>query len=91
MIDLCIMNTRRATVADLRNNFRRLSAWLENGESIEITKRGKSFAHIVPAVKSVKKPVVIDFAAQLKATWKDKFFTYEEIKKMRDIELGNFS
>jgi len=48
------MITRRATVADLRNNFRRLSAWLENGESIEITKRGKSFAHIVPAVKSVK-------------------------------------
>ena len=42
-------------------------------------------------MKSVKKPVVIDFAAQLKATWKDKFFTDEEIKKMRDIELGNFS
>lgn len=85
------MITRRATVADLRNNFRRLSAWLENGVSIEIIKRGKSFAHIVPAVKSVNKTVVIDFAAQLKATWKDKIFTDEEIKQMRDIELGNYS
>ncbi len=31
---------KTATVRDLRNNFARLSKWLEKGETIEIVKRG---------------------------------------------------
>ena len=37
------MKPKTATVADLLNNFRRVSAWLENGESVEIVKRGRRF------------------------------------------------
>jgi antitoxin (DNA-binding transcriptional repressor) of toxin-antitoxin stability system len=37
-----------ATVRDLRNNFARLSKWLEKGETIEIIKRGKPVASLVP-------------------------------------------
>ena len=37
------MNAKTATVADLRNNFRRVSAWLENGESVEIIEQGAGF------------------------------------------------
>ena len=37
-----------ATVADLRNNFARVSRWIEDGEKIEIRKRGKHFATLTP-------------------------------------------
>jgi antitoxin (DNA-binding transcriptional repressor) of toxin-antitoxin stability system len=39
---------KTATVRDLRNNFARLSKWLEKGETIEIIKRGKAVADLVP-------------------------------------------
>ena len=39
---------KTATVRDLRNNFARLSKWLDKGETIEIVKRGKPVADLVP-------------------------------------------
>ena len=33
---------------DLRNNFGRISEWLEKGETIQLLKRGKPFARVVP-------------------------------------------
>ena len=39
---------KTATVRELRNEFRRLSRWLEQGETIEIIKRGKPVAELVP-------------------------------------------
>jgi antitoxin (DNA-binding transcriptional repressor) of toxin-antitoxin stability system len=39
---------KTATIRDLRNNFARLSKWLEKGETIEIIKRGKPVADLVP-------------------------------------------
>ena len=39
---------KTATVRDLRNEFRRLSKWLEKGEVVQILKRGKPFARMVP-------------------------------------------
>jgi antitoxin (DNA-binding transcriptional repressor) of toxin-antitoxin stability system len=40
---------KTATVRELRNEFGRISKWLERGESVEIVKRGKAFARIEPA------------------------------------------
>jgi len=40
-----------ATVADLRNNFARVSRWIEDGEKVEIRKRGKVFATLSPPPK----------------------------------------
>ena len=34
---------KTATIRDLRNEFARLSKWLEKGESVQIIKRGKPF------------------------------------------------
>ncbi len=33
---------------DLRNDFRRVSKWVEAGETVQILKRGKPFARLVP-------------------------------------------
>lgn len=48
---------KTATVRDLRNDFARLSKWLDKGETIEILKRGKPVADLVP--KSGGKPKVL--------------------------------
>lgn len=39
---------KSATVADLRNNFSRISKWIEEGETVHITKRGRQFAKLEP-------------------------------------------
>jgi antitoxin (DNA-binding transcriptional repressor) of toxin-antitoxin stability system len=41
---------KTATVRELRNDFGRLSKWLERGETIEIIKRGKAVADLVPRI-----------------------------------------
>ena len=79
---------RTATVADLRNHFRQVSAWIENGESVQIVKRGKAFARLVPEEKQA--PARFDAAKhmrRLKETWGDRVFSAAEVKSMRDAEL----
>jgi antitoxin (DNA-binding transcriptional repressor) of toxin-antitoxin stability system len=39
---------KTATVRELRNEFGRISHWLEQGETVEIVKRGRPFARILP-------------------------------------------
>ena len=79
---------KTATVRDLRNRFARLSAWIENGESVEITKGGRVFARLVPASESKSKKVAkVDFAKQLRKTWGDRVFSAKEIAQMRAAEL----
>ena len=39
---------KTATIRDLRNDIARLSKWLDQGETIEIIKRGKPVAELVP-------------------------------------------
>ena len=80
------MNT--VTTADLRNHFRRVSSWLDNGESVEILKRGKPYATLLPIAKGAPsgRPK-IDFAAQRQAIWKGRRFAAEEVAEMRAAEL----
>lgn len=85
------MKQKTATVADLRNHFRRVSAWLENGETVEIIKRGRRFARLVPAAPVPHKLVKIDFARQLRAVWGRKVFSDAEVQAMREAELGSQS
>lgn len=87
MIDVSII-MKTATVADLRNNFRRISSWIEHGQTVSITRRGRAFAELVP--KSVaKKPFKMpDFRAQAKKIWGDRPpLTMEQVREMREFEL----
>jgi len=54
-----------ATVADLRNRFAHVSKWIEDGEKVEIRKRGKVFATLSPARKKKKKVEWPDLKARL--------------------------
>ena len=43
---------KTASVRDLRNEFGRISRWIEAGETVQVIKRGKPFAALVPASAS---------------------------------------
>jgi antitoxin (DNA-binding transcriptional repressor) of toxin-antitoxin stability system len=86
MIDESIM--KRATVADLRNRFRRVSAWIENGENVEIIRRGKPFARLQPMRTAASSPAPkVDFAAQRRVIWGQRKFSRAEVLAMRAFEL----
>lgn len=42
---------KTATVREIRNDFATISKWLESGEVVQVLKRGKPFARIVPEPK----------------------------------------
>ena len=79
---------KTATVRDLRNNFAMLEAWLSEGESVRIEKRGEPVAMLSamprPRGKAAKRP---DFAARRKAIWGDRVFPDAEVIAMRQAEL----
>ncbi len=79
---------KTANAGDLRNKFRSVSAWIADGESVEILKRGQHFATLVPPVPAG--PAVmpkIDFAGRLKTIWGVRVFSDQEIAEMRKAEL----
>ena len=58
---------KTATVRDLRNQFARVSRWIEEGESVEITKDGRPFARLTPMPPTKPKKVKMpDFMARMK-------------------------
>ena len=65
-----------------------LEAWLSEGESVRIEKRGEPVAMLSamprPRSKAGKRP---DFAARRKAIWGDRVFTDAEVIAMRQAEL----
>ena len=58
----------RASVRDLRYSFKDVEAKLAAGEEIELVKRNKVIAHIVP----VAPPPKVDFRARMKEIFGDK-------------------
>ena len=53
---------KTATVRDLRNNFASVARWIEHGEQITITRNGKNFATLSPAIP--EKSAKVDWAAR---------------------------
>ena len=39
---------KTATVRDLRNEFSKVSKWLDAGETVQILKRGKPYGRLIP-------------------------------------------
>ena len=81
------MNT--ATVRELRNSFPRLEAWLREGESVAISKRGEVVAVLSApsAAERGGKAPKPDIMARLRRTWGKRVFTPSEVAAMRAAEL----
>lgn len=80
------------TVRDLRYDFGKVEAWLADGQEIEITKHGKPVARLSPP-RSGSGPKFDSEAHRrwLEETWGNRVFTAEEVKEMREAELGETS
>lgn len=82
------VHMKTATVRDLRNNFSRLEAWLAEGETVEIRKRGETIAELRnPSRRTKAEPAMPDFMARMRKIWKGRVFTAEEVARMRADEL----
>ncbi|CAN5699537.1 hypothetical protein BH20VER1_BH20VER1_11660 [soil metagenome] len=66
---------KTATIADLRNHFPRVFRWIEEGEQVELTKRGRVVARLVPPPPpekpTAKKFKMPDFAAMRREVFGD--------------------
>ena len=79
---------KTATVRDLRNRFPRVASWIAEGEPVEITKSGKPFARLLPAVpEKPRRFKMPDITARLKKTWGDRVFSAKKVAAMRAAEL----
>ncbi len=82
---------KTATVRELRNEFPRIEAWVHEGESVSISKRGKVIATLVPALGAAEAPkrrTKVDIMARLQETWGGRVFTMEQVAAMRADELA---
>jgi prevent-host-death family protein len=77
---------KTATVADLRNHFPKIAAWLAAGEQVRVTRRGKPVAKIVPDRGEETAPVRPDFAARRKALFGNRVLSAAEVWAMREAE-----
>jgi antitoxin (DNA-binding transcriptional repressor) of toxin-antitoxin stability system len=59
-----------------------VAAWIDNGEPVEITKSGKPFAHLVPAVpEKPRRFKMPDIKARLEQTFGEKTYDAAEIER----------
>ncbi len=82
---------KTATVRELRHEFPRIEAWIHEGESISISKRGKIIATLVPALGTAaapQRPPKVDIMTRLRETWGGRVFTMEQVAAMRADELA---
>jgi antitoxin (DNA-binding transcriptional repressor) of toxin-antitoxin stability system len=63
---------RTATVRDLRYNFRRVERLLAEGEPIQITKRKRVVAKLMPPDPPAEPPKMPDFLARMKKIYGNK-------------------
>lgn len=78
---------KSATVADLRNHFQRVFRWIQDGEQVALTKRGRIVARLVPAPPAKpRKFKAPDFKAIQRAVFGDNppIFTPEDSAFIHD-------
>lgn len=82
---------KTATVRDLRTKFPVLARWMDNGERIEITRRGRVVAHLTPAAGGkggkLKKP---DMMKRLREIYGDYVMPDEEVRWILDHNKGRY-
>lgn len=83
---------RTMTIRDLRYDFAKVEAYLADGQEIQITRHGKPVA-VISKPRRKKSPVldVEEHRRWLNETWGERVFTAEEVREMREAELGDFS
>jgi antitoxin (DNA-binding transcriptional repressor) of toxin-antitoxin stability system len=86
------LTMKTATVRDLRNHFPRVAAWIEEGESVDITRSGKVIARLMPATRQPpRKFKMPDVMARLQQTFGDSCYDSSDIARGLDLSRGDLS
>jgi len=83
--DAKMYHMKKASIRDLRYNFKKVERLLKAGEDIEVTKRNKVIARISPARD--EQPKLPDFLGRMRKIFGDKILetsTAELLSKDRD-------
>ena len=82
---------KTATVRDLRTKFPVLARWIDSGEPIEITRRGRIVAHLTPAAGSkpgtAAKP---DILKRLRKIYGSYVMPESEVAAILDLNEGKW-
>ena len=62
-------NMKKATIREVQHNLARVLQWVEEGEEIQVTRRDRIVARIVPPSHVSRKPSWPDFAKRAEAVW----------------------
>jgi prevent-host-death family protein len=83
---------KTATVRDLRNRFPRVASWIAEGEPVEITKSGKPFARLLPAVpEKPRRFKMPDIMARLKKDFGDTKYDAADMARGLVASRGDLS
>ena len=84
-----MFHMKTASVRDLRQDFARILAWIEEGEEVAITMRRQAIARLIPwpQKKAAKRPVP-DIAAQLKKVFGAKVIADKTMKSIMEKNKG---
>jgi antitoxin (DNA-binding transcriptional repressor) of toxin-antitoxin stability system len=62
-------NMKKATIREVQHNLSKVLQWVEDGEEVQVTRRDRIVAKIVPADRGAEKPKWPDFSARAEAIW----------------------
>ncbi|HEY5044135.1 MAG TPA: prevent-host-death protein [Verrucomicrobiae bacterium] len=83
---------KTATVRDLRNRFPRVASWIAEGEPVQITKSGKPFARLLPAVpEKPRRFKMPDIMARLKKDFGDTKYDTADMARGLAASRGDLS
>jgi len=84
-----MIHMKTATVRELRTSFPRVERWIADGETVQITKRRRVVATLVPPVRDGESAVSMpDFAARVRATFGGRRLTARQSADLRDALRG---
>ena len=76
---------KTTTVRELRNNYSRVLRWVSKGEEVEVTRRGKVVAKVVPPAAATTKKVDWTRSAALSRTpWPNPLSADESAATLAD-------
>lgn len=80
---------KTATVRELRNNYAKVLKWVSSGQEVQVTRRGKVVAKVVPAGPTAE---TVDWSqsAALRVTASDKALTATESRRLLQEAQGNW-
>jgi len=82
---------KTASIREMRHDFNRVLAWVNNGEEVAITKHRRTVARLMPA--TVRKPAgaqMPDIAARLKKVFGGNVISDKAIRAVLDESRGAY-